>query len=191
MGTRSFVGIYDDDGGWVARYCHWDGYPRGVGKSLWDNYQKNFKGVLGAMTKILLDEKVGWSSLAASDLTLPPVWADGYKFDDHDTRAWKSTEEITQQIYAMQCELMLTDEELRILLYEFAPKSYTARGETDEQLITQVSDLGWLEWGYVFNVPDRRMDIYTVHGGYAVPAATIWLDQETEPEWEKIENEEA
>jgi hypothetical protein len=38
MGTRSTIGIKSEDGTVKAIYCHWDGYPAGVGLGLIDNY---------------------------------------------------------------------------------------------------------------------------------------------------------
>ena len=33
MGTRSVIAVKTDTG-WKGRYCHWDGYPSGVGANL-------------------------------------------------------------------------------------------------------------------------------------------------------------
>ncbi len=38
MATRSTIGIKSEDGTVTAIYCHWDGYPAGVGLGLIDNY---------------------------------------------------------------------------------------------------------------------------------------------------------
>jgi hypothetical protein len=38
MATRSTIGIKSEDGTVKAIYCHWDGYPGGVGLGLIDNY---------------------------------------------------------------------------------------------------------------------------------------------------------
>lgn len=39
MATRSFIARYDHDTEtYTAIYCHWDGYPQGVGLALRDNY---------------------------------------------------------------------------------------------------------------------------------------------------------
>jgi hypothetical protein len=38
MATRSGIGIEHDDGTVVGVYCHWDGYPEGVGRTLQDHY---------------------------------------------------------------------------------------------------------------------------------------------------------
>ena len=38
MGTRSRIGLVAANGKVKSIYCHWDGYPTGVGKKLLDNY---------------------------------------------------------------------------------------------------------------------------------------------------------
>lgn len=38
MGTRSTIGIKTEDGTIKAIYCHWDGYPEGVGAGLVAHY---------------------------------------------------------------------------------------------------------------------------------------------------------
>lgn len=38
MATRSTIGIKSEDGTVRAIYCHWDGYPAGVGVGLVENY---------------------------------------------------------------------------------------------------------------------------------------------------------
>ena len=38
MATRSTIGLKTSDGKVTAIYCHWDGYPAGVGLGLIDNY---------------------------------------------------------------------------------------------------------------------------------------------------------
>ena len=38
MGTRSTIGVVDEDGFVQGIYCHWDGYPEYNGKILRDHY---------------------------------------------------------------------------------------------------------------------------------------------------------
>lgn len=38
MATRSFILKRSTDGNLTGIYCHWDGYPAGVGRRLADNY---------------------------------------------------------------------------------------------------------------------------------------------------------
>ena len=42
MATRSTI-AYKTSRGVTAIYCHWDGYPAGVGKTLHENYQAAYK----------------------------------------------------------------------------------------------------------------------------------------------------
>ena len=34
MATRSLIAVQNADGTFLSIYCHWDGYPSGVGKDL-------------------------------------------------------------------------------------------------------------------------------------------------------------
>ena len=43
MSTRSMIGIQQEDGKIEAIYCHYDGYPEGVGQTLADHYQTTDK----------------------------------------------------------------------------------------------------------------------------------------------------
>jgi hypothetical protein len=38
MSTKSNIGIRETDGTVKTIYCHWDGYPKGVGKTLIEHY---------------------------------------------------------------------------------------------------------------------------------------------------------
>ena len=62
---------------WAGRYHHWDGYPSGLGATLWELYHSHFGHDLDPMLKVLLDDHpAGWSSLNASDFTRKPGFAD-------------------------------------------------------------------------------------------------------------------
>ncbi len=43
MGTRSRIAMANADGTFTSIYCHWDGYPSGVGKTLRDHYKDEAK----------------------------------------------------------------------------------------------------------------------------------------------------
>ena len=43
MATRSAIGIKSENGTIKAIYCHWDGYPEGVGAGLVENYNSKEK----------------------------------------------------------------------------------------------------------------------------------------------------
>jgi hypothetical protein len=40
VGTRSRIGILNDDKTVTSIYCHWDGYPDGVGRTLFHHYRE-------------------------------------------------------------------------------------------------------------------------------------------------------
>lgn len=39
MATRSYIAIKDKDNSYKGIYCHWDGYPSGVGVTLAEHYK--------------------------------------------------------------------------------------------------------------------------------------------------------
>lgn len=41
MGTRSSIHVIRPDGSTRGIYCHWDGYPSGVGKTLCENFDSD------------------------------------------------------------------------------------------------------------------------------------------------------
>jgi hypothetical protein len=45
MGTRSRIGIEGEDGTVTSVYCHWDGYPEGVGAELLAHYNSAERAV--------------------------------------------------------------------------------------------------------------------------------------------------
>lgn len=96
MSTRSIISepCYrdeeDEDGGdcphgWRGRYHHSDGYPSGVGQTLWQLYRGHFHQDVAAMRRYLLHEHSGWSTINGADFALPPGFienvADRYETD--------------------------------------------------------------------------------------------------------------
>ena len=64
MSTRGAIARLSGEG-FKGVYHHWDSYPSGLGKALWDTYQK--VGVLDAMLDGLIDQHpAGWSSIVAT-----------------------------------------------------------------------------------------------------------------------------
>lgn len=60
MGTRSRIAMANADGTFTSVYCHWDGYPSGVGQVLKNHYQSAAKVValIGAGDRSSLEEEV-------------------------------------------------------------------------------------------------------------------------------------
>jgi hypothetical protein len=61
MATRSYIGTKNTDGTVTYIYCHWDGYPSGVGKTLAEHYTTPTK--IEELMKVgdlsVLDESIG------------------------------------------------------------------------------------------------------------------------------------
>jgi len=74
MATRGCIARKVNDG-FRGVYHHWDSYPEGLGKALWELYHGYFKRDLRQMLKILIDEhQAGWSSIVNADFNLPIGW---------------------------------------------------------------------------------------------------------------------
>ena len=72
MATRSVIArAHGDD--FVGRYHHSDGYPSGVGETLYTIYGTVFSQDTQAMLKYLIDDHpAGWSSINGADFALEP-----------------------------------------------------------------------------------------------------------------------
>lgn len=77
MGTRSVIAVpYRTKTGWRGRYCHWDGYPSGVGQSLFQIVRRD--GIKQAR-KTLTSTWCGWSQInpEQKEDDLSPGYDDG------------------------------------------------------------------------------------------------------------------
>lgn len=73
MSTRSCIVRKTGEGKFKGRYHHWDGYPTGLGRTLFKLYRGHFKKDLPAMLKYLIDDHpAGWSTINGYDFTQPP-----------------------------------------------------------------------------------------------------------------------
>ena len=72
MSTRAVIARPTTEG-FTGVYHHWDGYPSGLGCTLWALYHGHFEEDLQAMCKTLIDDHpAGWSTINGSDWTLNP-----------------------------------------------------------------------------------------------------------------------
>jgi hypothetical protein len=75
MGTRSVIAIPDAELGWQGRYCHWDGYPTGVGETLRQLVNRETYAIA---VENLVHRHYGWSNLSTTEAgPLSPLYADG------------------------------------------------------------------------------------------------------------------
>jgi|SRR5579885_666952 len=88
MSTRSVI-ARPAGSGFAGRYCHWDGYPSGVGKTLFHLWNEHFHGDTAAMMHLLIDEHpAGWSFIDGADFSLAPGFVENESAlpDDHPDR---------------------------------------------------------------------------------------------------------
>ena len=72
MGTRGAI-VKETKTGWSGVYHHWDSYPDGLGKTLFNLRNDHFKKDTKAILKVLIDEhKAGWSTIVEGDFTKEP-----------------------------------------------------------------------------------------------------------------------
>jgi len=77
MATRGVI-ARETKNGFKGRYHHWDSYPSGLGKTLWNLYHGYFKRNLRRMLKVLIDEHpAGWSTIVDKDFSLQPKFIEG------------------------------------------------------------------------------------------------------------------
>jgi len=90
MATRSTIGVRSEDGTVKAIYCHWDGYPAGVGAGLIQNYNSKEKAQA-------LIELGGFSSLQD---TLEETKAGAYGNESDRARKFESVTDWVQNFNA-------------------------------------------------------------------------------------------
>ena len=81
MSTRSIIARKTEEG-FEGTYHHWDGYPSGLGYSLWHIYKSiavDQEGTLEDMLDLLIDaHPTGWSSINGVDWTQPIGYVSDY-----------------------------------------------------------------------------------------------------------------
>ena len=177
MGTRGIIarGTVKE---FKGVYHHWDSYPEGLGRALYDAYHGYFKRDLQAMLKFLIDDHPGgWSTIVDRNFNLPVKL---YRYPEPDTPCdicgkehWRHY----RQYYKEHGEKPPADPEEPTLVLghsaehqncpEMGPTCYCHQGENSEYpkewMLTQdnASSCG-AEWGYLFGSDD----IMTVIASY-------------------------
>lgn len=86
MATRSTIGIRYEDGTVKAIYCHWDGYPEGVGAGLSQNYN----------SKEQAEELLALGGFSSLEDTLEQTKAKAYGSEDDKARTFESVTDWVQ-----------------------------------------------------------------------------------------------
>ena len=97
MGTRGCIARSDNNGGFIGVYHHWDSYPSGLGKTLFNLYNNVFDKNLTNMLEYLIDNHpAGWSTINDSDFSKTPGFGregpNCYCHGDRSEQEWIVTE---------------------------------------------------------------------------------------------------
>ena len=140
MSTRSAIGVFTDphNTAWHARYCHFDGYPSGVGQTLINEYQRAFAPDLSRLIAKLMAEKVGWSALDSRDLALPSGWS-APSLDDNAPDAARNP-------------------------LSYTVRGETPHNPDDGDYIESDGDTWSTEYAYIFDVPRAMLYVYSHRG---------------------------
>lgn len=167
MSTRAVIAQAHGDT-WEGRYHHFDGYPRGLGKQLYEVY-----GQIGLerMKKLLLEEHpAGWSTILECDINATPGYRELVRHDGEPTR-WTPEHDAWELTQGPRCYC------------------HGDRHDTENWLITP-DDETWCEWAYVLGEKEPVMTVFKNRGGVGAaqwkPVAVVRLDGQ-EPLWEGIE----
>jgi len=70
MSTRAYISTTDDNGTTAGVYHHWDGYPSGLGRTIYRAYQGHFRRDMDRLRAYLLAHT--WSSVVNADFAHYP-----------------------------------------------------------------------------------------------------------------------
>lgn len=134
MSTRAVIARQTGEHTFSGRYHHWDGYPSGLGATLFKLAQPDgpFEGDVPRMLKVLLDEHpAGWSTINAADFSKEP----GFRENDcndgtkgpmcycHGTRSEKEHVVTEKDASAIGCEwaYVFTEDRRMLVLSSYCP----------------------------------------------------------------------
>lgn len=144
MATRSLIGIVNEDKTVDVIYCHYDGYPTGVGKMLVEHYNTEEKVreliALGNLSSIHeriapnKDEKHSFDK-PAKGVTVAYCRDRGESWLDNATIRYTDTEEVKEEFDSSWCDYLylfidgawhvLIDEEMMLVSKILAVTEYT------------------------------------------------------------------
>lgn len=164
MSTRGIIGIKTAKS-WKGREHHWDAYPTGLGKTLWELYHGHFKKDLQKMLKVLLEDHSGWSTINRCDWAKEPGYDCPGKISivEHP-KEWQNKR----------------------------PQCY-CHGDRAEKLSWQTpeGDDGGAEYAYIFDPEKKTLDImmarYRKEKSIWHTVRTLSLDARN-PDWTELEN---
>ena len=168
MSTRGVIARPTPQGGWAGCYLHWDNYPAGRGKALWEVYHNEAHGDIEDMLRFYIDEHPGgWSTMKPLEREPADVMYDA-------TRFWSKGR------YSGACYCHRADN--------------GERGPEPDMPVTSDGDHCGTEYAYVLDPATHTMIIHEfVYAGAPTYEARGWRLLATvdldgpEPEWGRMQ----
>lgn len=178
MSTRSRIGIEDGETGKVRSiYCHFDGYPSGVGKTLLEHYRSTAK----------VEELIALGDISA----LAPEIGEKHDFDYREAFSQKYRPE--GQLFGTDYAAMGEDPEYKrlsnmVLAYgrDRGENGVSAAESVDAEAFYALAQEGWEEYCYLYR---QGVWLVTEVGGGAGPFLVNATDPngEAESRWQRVE----
>ena len=154
MSTRSAICRLTDEGEltFIGRFHHWDGYPSGVGKTLFEILRSHFGGDIEAMLKVLIDDHPGGWSTINRNWDLPVTTAQEEDDNAPCRECHRTKKQHTKRMHAWRYVIAAEDSK--------PPICYCYPGHTAEQayfITEQTLADTWCEYAYLFNVDSRHL----------------------------------
>ena len=129
MATRSTIAKENNDGTVTQVYCHWDGYPTGVGKTLLDHYSNADK------LDLLLSQ--GSISSLGDDIGEQHSFSNPHSYDTPEFLEWRNDPKNSTTFHARD-----RDEDLSINTYDTLTE-YLAECQREEFDYILTADGKW------------------------------------------------
>ena len=186
MSTRAAVAVWTSRSTreWAGRYHHWDGYPSGLGATLFSLVRGKAIGDLEATLRVLIEKHpAGWSTINGADWQKPPGYEDDgtvcckkcgrcnwehYAQHYNTPERQKQLEEILAALAPAKAERIRKKEEFLLwhpFEYDFERQKRPAcychgdRHEEPWELTQGTAAECGVEWAYVFDVVSRTMTV--------------------------------
>lgn len=177
MSTRGAVAI-KNSGGWLGVYNHWDSYPTGLGKELWDYLHqdgldlegfakellkyddwRNFRG--GGICEYCGKVGLGQPHDISGAICYPSLVGKRKQYDTADQMrehfkqlpAWQGRDDDIEQMIKRELEIK---ESVERTGYPDPEAQYHQHGQLTDKMTNQNADALFIEWVYVID-PEKRV----------------------------------
>jgi len=164
MGTRGAIFRKNPDGTFDGVYHHWDSYIDGLGQSLHELYQREFRWKLSEMMHVLIDEHVaGWSTIVDATFKMEPGFVEFKQVKEPDKYCFDCN--LPQEVNFYQSESCSKCGSNDLLN---RPQCYChgdreEKGDKRMHSVENAKQDIWLEYLYIIDPETSEMTIYDSH----------------------------